>query len=322
MTTVNGPARKRVDRASVRGTPGPPFVGVLKVYTRRGPLQQYRLSKPISFPCIRCGRIKTSKLISVYGDDPNRRLCNGCYGRLLALYEIKIGALPDDERAESLGLVLLSFASEAEARDAARRARLRGGFEDVLDPTSVRFIGTSVIVAEHLSNLDLDWSAAVIGLCKAFEYELVARLVEPLRIRFGGHGDQLVQDRRDPELGRLASYLSRPEESRPPEMGWIATFLVTATQSERRAISSPLIHAFRDLLIQMPGHVWLTSGDASAAITLVTRTYRNPAAHTQVLTRADFLACSDAIVGESGALWMLVDSTRSTKSGGGGGQPA
>lgn len=302
------------------GTPAPPFVDVLKVYTRRGPLQQYRLAKPISFRCIRCGQIKTSKLISAYDNDPDRRLCNGCYGRLLALYEIKIGTLPDDERAAAMGEVLLAFASETDSRDAARRARLRAGYEGDLDPITVQFIGTATSVAEYLSNLDLDWSAATICLCKAFEYELVARLIDPLRLRFAGHGDDLAQDRRDPELARLAAYLTKPEGSRSPEMGWIATFLVTVTMSERRAVSSSLIRAFREMLLRMPGHLWLTSGDASAAVTHITRTYRNPAAHTQVLTRADFLNCRDAIVGESGALWMLVDSTRSPKADRGRGQ--
>jgi hypothetical protein len=292
-------------------TPAPAFVDVLKVYAPRGPLQQYRLAKSISFQCIRCGRVKTSKLVSVYGKDPNRRLCNGCYGQLLALYEIKIGILPEDERASTLGTLLLAFASETDSQDAVRRARLRAGFERDLDPRTVRFIGTSKSVAEHLSNLDLDWSAAIICLCKAFEYELVARLIEPLRLHLHGREDELARDSQDPELARLVSYLGQRERSRSPEMGWIATFLVTTAMSQRRAVSSWLIQTFREMLIRMPGHLWLTSGEASAAIAHVTRTYRNPAAHTQALNRDDFLACWEAILGESGAMWMLVDSTRS-----------
>lgn len=189
-----------------------------------------------------------------YDNDRERRLCNGCYGQLLAIYEVKMGPLKDDDRSAALGTVLLTFASEAETKTAARRARLREGYESDLDPITVRFIGTGTSVAEHLSELDLDWSAAIICLCKALEYELVGRLIDPLRARFGGRADELSQDRQDPELARLAAYLSASERSRPPEMGWIATFLVTSVNSEQRAATSSLIQAFRESLLRMPGH--------------------------------------------------------------------
>src|SRR5579884_225714 len=43
-------------------------------------------------------------------------------------------------------------------------------------------IATAECVAERLlAQTDMDWSAAVIGLCKAFEVELVQRVIEPLK---------------------------------------------------------------------------------------------------------------------------------------------
>lgn len=64
---------------------------IVKQYPSRGPMQQFRFKEATAFRCFRCGSTKTSKLIVVYGQDWNRRLCNGCYGRLLSIYEIKSG---------------------------------------------------------------------------------------------------------------------------------------------------------------------------------------------------------------------------------------
>jgi hypothetical protein len=49
------------------------------------------------------------KLITVYRRDWSRRLCNGCYGLLLSLYDLKAGTEPDDVRADKLAIALLSL---------------------------------------------------------------------------------------------------------------------------------------------------------------------------------------------------------------------
>jgi hypothetical protein len=59
-------------------------------------------------------------LIAVYHRDWSTRLCNGCYGRLLSLYEIKAGTAPDDERAGELAAALLSMVSLEDERQAER----------------------------------------------------------------------------------------------------------------------------------------------------------------------------------------------------------
>src|ERR1035438_6769655 len=81
---------------------------VVKRYPQRGPMQQFRFAESTAFTCFRCGDTKKSKLITVYGGDWSKRLCNGCYGRLLSLYEIKAGTATDDQRAEELASALLS----------------------------------------------------------------------------------------------------------------------------------------------------------------------------------------------------------------------
>lgn len=75
---------------------------VTKRYPPRGPLQQFRFAESTAFNCFRCGDPKKSKLITVYNGDWSKRLCNGCYGRLLSLFEIKAGTAPDDEKAAEL----------------------------------------------------------------------------------------------------------------------------------------------------------------------------------------------------------------------------
>jgi hypothetical protein len=91
---------------------------VMKTYPERGPLQQFRFAEGTAFKCFRCGDTKKSKLITVYLRDWSRKLCNGCYGRLLSLYEIKAGTAAEDQRAEELCDVLLSLVTIDQQRKA------------------------------------------------------------------------------------------------------------------------------------------------------------------------------------------------------------
>jgi hypothetical protein len=96
---------------------------VTKRYPSRGPLQQFRFAETTAFTCFRCSTSKKSKLITVYNRDWSKRLCNGCYGRLLSRYEIKAGTAPDDERAENLAAALLLMVSREDQRQAERLLR-------------------------------------------------------------------------------------------------------------------------------------------------------------------------------------------------------
>jgi hypothetical protein len=82
---------------------------VIKAYPPRGPLQQFRLASAQPLTCFRCGKGKKSKLHTVYAGDWDRRLCNGCYGELLSIYDVKAGTAPDDERADALAQILLDL---------------------------------------------------------------------------------------------------------------------------------------------------------------------------------------------------------------------
>jgi hypothetical protein len=96
--------------------------GIIKTYPQRGPLQQYRLAASTSFLCSRCGTGKTSKLVSTVQADWDRLLCNGCYGYLLSIWEIKAGSLEDESRDSTL---LEKLASAVPASEVVRaQARL------------------------------------------------------------------------------------------------------------------------------------------------------------------------------------------------------
>ncbi len=82
---------------------------IVKTYPVRGPMQQHRLAASTAFHCFRCGASKKSKLVTVFGGEWSKILCNGCYGRLLSIYEIKAGTKEDDQRAEELLHAPLAF---------------------------------------------------------------------------------------------------------------------------------------------------------------------------------------------------------------------
>src|SRR3954451_8563760 len=96
---------------------------VIKTYPPRGPLQQFRFSEGTAFTCLRCGEAKKSKLITVYRGDWSKRLCNGCYGRLLSLFEIKAGTAADDEKVEKLTAALFSAVRADDQHQAERLFR-------------------------------------------------------------------------------------------------------------------------------------------------------------------------------------------------------
>lgn len=152
-----------------------------KEYPPRGPLRQYRFRDATAFHCFRCGVSKEAKLITIYAGDWDRRLCNGCYGRLLSIHEIKSGTADDDEKTEQLARILLTVFNRDQEREAQRLFRLSERRVELLSETTLRFLATADHVSRSLSSeANLDWSPAVIGLCKAVELEVIERLIRPL----------------------------------------------------------------------------------------------------------------------------------------------
>lgn len=280
---------------------------IIKTYPKRGPLQQYRLGTICSFSCFRCGQEKTSKLVTVANGSWANLLCNGCYGRLISLHEIRDSSKTSEEKAELVAVHLTQLIPLQQARAQESLLRQRQRQSDLLDTRSLRFIATAECVAENLlGHTELDWSAALIGLCKAFEVELVQRLIEPLRISCDGQ--DINADINDSDLRRIARYCAG--NAPPPELGSVRHFLEAATRLPDRVRRSPLLANLRSIVKKWPHADWLfqLEGGLTAIGTLTSR-YRNRAAHNEVLTRDDYLGCHALVVGTDGVLWKLCRAT-------------
>lgn len=279
-----------------------------KVYPPRGPMQQYRLAQSAAFNCFRCGQSKKSKLITILGDDWSRRLCNGCYGRLLSIYEVKAGTAPDDERADALASVLLGLVSKDEVTQAERLLKASEKRAELLSPEAIRFISTSEHVSRHLAvQPELEWSPAVIGLFKSVELEAVRLLLRPLAGQLAGV--DLAVDRADKDYGRVAAFCADPSR-RPPELGAIAHFLKTLANSKQRRQQSALLQGFLKMVSIWSGSHWVLDENGLAGfLNVLTVGYRNPAAHTTELGQVDYNRCRELVLGADGGLWKLLVST-------------
>ena len=285
---------------------------VTKTYPKRGPLQQFRFIEATAFRCFRCSSAKKSKLITVYSGDWSRKLCNGCYGRLLSLYETKSGTGAEDKRAEQLGYALFFLVTVDQQRQAERLFRASDNRAAALSSEALRFIVTAEHVAGQLaSNAQLEWSPAVIGLCKAVEVEVVGRILRPLAAFAAG--EDLSSDKSDKDIGRVAAFCSEPER-KPPELGAFAHFLQTVTHSKQRRHTSKTIGCLLRLSAEWTGSTWLLEPKGLCQmLTLLTTSYRNRAAHIDELAREDYLGCRDIAIGVEGILWKLILSTERYK---------
>jgi hypothetical protein len=279
---------------------------VVKTYPQRGPLQQYRLAAATGFTCSRCGIGKTSKLVTTVQDDWDRLVCNGCYGCLLSIWEIKAGSLEDESRDAALIELLAAAAPADEVTRAQSRLIASAPHHGQLSDDAQRMLATAHAVTPALRNATgLDWSVAIIGLCKAVEIEVVHRIAKPLRL--AASGQDMTMDAKDNDFSRVARYC---EGTLPaPELGSLARFLRTAANS-KHAETSVLVAALRVIREAWPSADWLfTKGGFTDAIGRLTREYRNPAAHITLFGEEDFKRCADLVHGQDGLLWRLIIAT-------------
>lgn len=191
----------------------------------------------------------------MYEGDWAKQLCNGCYGRLLSLYEIKAGTASDDERAEGLALTLLAAVALDDQRRAEQLFQASDNRAEYLSTEALRFVATAEHVARQLDSApQLEWSPAVIGLCKAVEAEVANRILHPLFAR--ASAENLDADLSDKDLGRIATFCSVPSR-KVPELGTFAHFLQTVIHSEQRRATSPLIRSFLQMAADWTGSQWL-----------------------------------------------------------------
>jgi hypothetical protein len=274
-------------------------------------MQQFRLDTASAFHCCRCGEDKKARLVTVYRGDWSKLLCNGCYGRLLSIHEIKAGTAPDDERAEALANVLLGLVSKDAQDEGMKHQRIAERRADHLSERALRFLATSEAVSKTLTaEPGLDWSPAVIGLCKAVECEVQARLLAPLRSLVSGK--KLADELKNRNLRRVALFCSEPS-AHPPELGPVRYFL-TEVASQGASAASELLTAFRRLILDWPGSDWLFAADGlPASLETLSIRFRNPAAHGDELGPGAYSDCRSLTIGDKGILWRLVTSTKGRK---------
>lgn len=283
---------------------------VTKTYPQRGSLSQYRLAQSLSFACFRCGRDKTSKLVAVLDNNAARLLCNGCYGFLVSIYEIKAGEGSTTDKADRLTDQLVQLVSADERRQVEAALLKKEDQAANLDPSSLRMLATSEFVADGLAGkTEFDWSAAVIGLCKAVELEMVVRLVEPLRAAC--QGLDLRPEVSDKDLGRMAGYCAG--KTKPPELGAVRHTLQTLANSKHRVATSALAEGLRSLMATWPRSDWLLRPDGALKHLQDLTTYRNSAAHIDELDDHDYRKCRELVVGNPGFLWHFVLATTSRR---------
>ncbi|NEM08835.1 hypothetical protein [Geodermatophilus normandii] len=236
----------------------------------------------------------------------NQLLCNGCYGRVLSLWEVKAGEFPDAERDDAI-VNLLSASVTAEQIGWARERLAAAKLFNELSPQAQQMLATAEAVTGVLKTATgLDWSAAVIGLCKAVESEIAIRLIEPLRR--ATTGIDLAADLADKDLSRVARYCAGLAPA--PELGSLAHTLGAAARSRRRVTTSPLLKVLHDMVAAWPDGRWILATDGLMyAASRLGKEFRNPAAHTGVLSEDDYEQCRLAVQGEGGLLSRLVTAT-------------
>jgi hypothetical protein len=167
-------------------------------------------------------------------------------------------------------------------------------------------LATADAVADGLTlraATELDWSVAIIALCKAVEFEVVRLITEPLRDQTAG--TDLSGDLADRDFSRMARFC---KGGRPVELGAIAFFMSAVVRSDR-ADRSPLATALKSLTRRGPQSDWLFASDGFVErVRQLTQRYRNPAAHTALLNAEDYLSCVEVIRGDDGILWRLLEA--------------
>lgn len=280
---------------------------IIKSYPQRGPLRQYRAATATAFMCLRCLQPKTAKLVATINNESSQLLCNSCYGFLLSVWNIRAGEQEDAERDNALLHCLASAVTAAEVERGRALLLARQTLASSLSADSSTLLSTAEAVGAGLVSwraTDLDWSVATLPLCKAVEIEVVRRVAQPLKN--ATQGIDLAADASG-KLKPMVNYCRYPDKHLM--LGQITTFLEGVTAQE--AARGPLAQAMRSIARTWPGSDWLFEANGlPAALKALRNNYRNRAAHTEILHKDQFDACSALVIGPQGVLWRLLASTR------------
>lgn len=283
-------------------------------YPPRGNLQLIRYDRAAPFECWRCRKTKVSKLQAIANLERPRIICNGCYGYLLSLAEIKAQNIEPWLKAEQIHDLNIKEVSAKQAAQGAEKHEQRiKQYWRFLSPQARQFIGTAEFLYERMTDrVDLDFSPLIIELVKSFEHQCLIGFVEPMKNKAMNEPQverEVTADCEDRDFGRMAKYVFG-RDVRPPELGVIAYTLATFIHSKERILRSRFlkilnahISSCRDVDYFMNQERFV--GQASK----LTQSYRNPAAHVGSLSKLAFEECRTMLIGPSGVLWQLVTAT-------------
>jgi len=287
------------------------MVKIVKHYAPKGNLQLFRYDSSAPFECWRCRKTKVSKLQAVVSLEQPRIICNGCYGYLLSLAEIKTQDIEPWLKAEQIhNLTLKSVSAKAAAKAAESQAQRRKQYWKFLSIKATRFIGTAEYLYQQMVNRDdLDFSPLIIELVKSFEYECVSGFVEPIKTTSATESiteGEIQRDCQDKDLGRMARYVFG-RAAKPPELGTIAHTLVTFIHSKKRSQESRFLKILNARISSCRDRKYFTDkGRFVAQVRELTQSYRNPAAHTGYMSRQSYQECEALLMDAGGALWQLI----------------
>lgn len=283
-----------------------PLHNIIKTYPKRGPLSQFRFEKIVSYICFRCRSAKTSKLISIYREDWDLKLCNGCYGRLISLYEIRSNSNPEEKKFSALDQTIRQIWSRYNSE--LSEIELDIGENSSYESTTVKFLATAEYLKRTLPKGEfLEWSPAIICLCKAVENELIHKFIVPLK--HIADKEKVASPNFDKRTQGLEKYLFGINDT-PPEIGRVAFFLQLLAKSRGFRENSTTLELLKIFSEKRPLSSWFYAEDGiSDSLTELVEKFRNNAAHISELTKEDYVECEKLTLMENGILEKISKCT-------------
>lgn len=283
-----------------------PIYEVTKTYPKKGPLSQYRFESASAFNCFRCGETKTSKLISIYRDDWSLKLCNGCYGRLISLYEIQNSSDPNEKKFLELDQIIKNIWSQFNQK-ISEIEFLISKSNPKFEKSTIKFLATAEFLEKNMPEGEyLEWSPAIICLCKAVESELIHKFINPMREL--GSKEKINADELDKRTQKFEKYIFALNDT-PPEIGSIAFFTKLISSSESYKKQSKALKIFKVYCQMRPFSDWLYSTDgAPIELNKLVEDFRNKAAHLSNFNKKDYEICLNLTNSQNGVLHKIYKS--------------
>jgi len=286
---------------------------IIKRYPPKGNLQLIRYDSNAPFECWRCRKTKVSKLQAIVRLEQPRIICNACYGYLQLLAEIKAQDIEPWLKANKIHDITLKDVSAKDAAQAAEKEGLRHKqYWKFLSPEAKQFIGTAKFQYEKMIDRDdLDFSGVIIELVKSFEIECINGFIEPMKNRATSElltENDVQKDCKN--FGRVAKYVFG-HGSKPPELGTIACTLENFIQCKKKIRDSKFLMILDAQISSCrDGDYFINRQRFVDQVFKLTRSYRNPAAHTGSMPKHAFEECRAMLMDADGALWQLVTAIR------------